>query len=67
MRNLKFRRTERLLVCVPVPADSEVSADVLEEILAVALAEAKRERIDGRELTPFLLSRMSERSGGATL
>ena len=56
-----------LLVCAPVPADSEVAADVLEEILAAALVEAERERIGGRELTPFLLSRMSERSGGATL
>jgi pseudouridine-5'-phosphate glycosidase len=56
-----------LLVCVPVPAASEVPADVLQETLAAALAEAEREGINGRELTPFLLSRMSERSGGATL
>jgi len=56
-----------LLVCAPVPADSEVSADALEETLAAALVEAERERIGGRELTPFLLARMSERSGGATL
>jgi pseudouridylate synthase len=56
-----------LLVCVPVPAASEVPADVLQETLETALAEAAREAINGRELTPFLLSRMSERSGGATL
>ncbi|HEX8422847.1 MAG TPA: pseudouridine-5'-phosphate glycosidase [Pyrinomonadaceae bacterium] len=56
-----------LLVCVPVPAASEVPADVLRETLETALAEAAREAIYGRELTPFLLSRMSERSGGATL
>lgn len=56
-----------LLVCVPVPAASEVSADLLDETLEAALAEAGRERINGRELTPFLLSRMSQRSGGATL
>jgi pseudouridine-5'-phosphate glycosidase len=56
-----------LLVCVPVPAASEVPADVLQETLAAALAEAERAGINGRELTPFLLSRMSERSGGATL
>jgi pseudouridine-5'-phosphate glycosidase len=56
-----------LLVCAPVPANSEVPADSLEETLAAALFEAERERISGRELTPFLLSRMSERSGGATL
>ena len=56
-----------LLVCVPVPAASEVSADLLDETLTNALAEAERERITGRELTPFLLSRMSQQSGGATL
>jgi pseudouridine-5'-phosphate glycosidase len=56
-----------LLVCVPVPAASEVPADVLNETLEAALAEAVRGEINGRELTPFLLSRMSERSGGATL
>jgi pseudouridine-5'-phosphate glycosidase len=56
-----------LLVCVPVPAASEVPPDVLQETLEAALAEAGREGINGRELTPFLLARMSERSGGATL
>ncbi|HYG12077.1 MAG TPA: pseudouridine-5'-phosphate glycosidase [Pyrinomonadaceae bacterium] len=56
-----------LLVCVPVPAASEVAADVLDETLETALAEAEREAINGRELTPFLLSRMSRQSGGATL
>jgi pseudouridine-5'-phosphate glycosidase len=56
-----------LLVCVPVPAESEVPADVLNETLATALAEAERDGVNGRELTPFLLSRMSGGSGGATL
>ena len=56
-----------LLVCVPVPAASEVPPDVLRETLEAALAEAVRAQINGRELTPFLLSRMSEQSGGATL
>jgi pseudouridine-5'-phosphate glycosidase len=56
-----------LLVCVPVPVASEVPADLLDEILEAALAEAVRVRINGRELTPFLLSRMSQQSGGATL
>jgi pseudouridine-5'-phosphate glycosidase len=56
-----------LLVCAPVPAASEVPADLLDETLEEALAEAEREGVGGRELTPFLLSRMSGRSGGATL
>ena len=56
-----------LLVCVPVPAASEMPAGALQETLSAALAEAEREGINGRGLTPFLLSRMSERSDGATL
>jgi pseudouridine-5'-phosphate glycosidase len=39
----------------------------LEEILREALAQAAKRKIQGRELTPFLLSCMAERSGGETL
>jgi pseudouridine-5'-phosphate glycosidase len=61
-------RTEgAILVAVPVPAETEVPAEVLEEALDEAIGKAERAGIRGRELTPFLLSRMSERSGGATL
>jgi pseudouridine-5'-phosphate glycosidase len=56
-----------LLVTVPVPAESEMDAAALDEILGEAVAEAGRRGVGGRELTPFLLSRMAERSGGATL
>jgi pseudouridine-5'-phosphate glycosidase len=55
------------LVCVPVPIEAELPAERLEKVLCEALAEAANRNIKGRELTPFLLSRMSERSGGATL
>lgn len=56
-----------ILVTVPVPAEAEVPAALLEEALQAALDEAERDGIKGRDLTPFLLSRMSERSLGATL
>jgi len=56
-----------LLVTVPVPAEAEVEAAVLQRVLDVALADAEREHITGRDLTPFLLARMSEQSEGATL
>lgn len=57
------------LVTVPVPEDAEIPADELEGILAQALAQAERERerVGGRELTPFLLSSMARHSHGATL
>lgn len=56
-----------LLVTVPVPASAEVPAGALQNILDRALAESERAAVKGRYLTPFLLSRMAQQSGGATL
>lgn len=56
-----------LLVTVPVPADFEVPQEQLQSALNDALAGAERNGIGGRELTPFLLGQMAQRSGGATL
>jgi pseudouridylate synthase len=56
-----------LLVTVPVPEDFEVPAELLYGVLGEALEEADRTGIGGRELTPFLLARMAQRSEGATL
>ena len=56
-----------LLVAVPVPFASEVPSELLNRVLDGALKEAEQRQIGGRELTPFLLSRMAEQSGGATL
>ena len=56
-----------LLVTVPVPEEFEVPATDLERALNEALREAESQHVVGRELTPFLLSRMAQTSEGATL
>jgi pseudouridylate synthase len=56
-----------LLVTVPVPEEFEVSAEQLQTVLEEALRHAETNNITGRELTPFLLARMAQRSAGATL
>ncbi len=56
-----------LLVTVPVPAEYEVPAALVEQVLGDAISAAERQQVAGRELTPFLLARMSEMSEGATL
>ena len=56
-----------LLVAVPVPVEAEVDSDLLQRVLDDSLAEADRQQIGGRDLTPFLLARMAEQSAGATL
>ena len=56
-----------VLVTVPVPSEFEIDRGELEAILADALELANERGIRGKEVTPFLLSQMSERSGGRTL
>lgn len=56
-----------VLVTVPVPTEFEIAREELELILADALALADEQKISGKAITPFLLSQMSERSGGRTL
>lgn len=56
-----------LLVTVPVPSEAEVNDELLNRVLNESLAQAEREHVTGRELTPYLLAQMSEQSKGATL
>jgi len=56
-----------LLVTVPVPPAAEVQEVLLNKILNESLGDAEESKINGRDLTPFLLARMAERSAGATL
>lgn len=56
-----------LLVTVPVPTAFEVSAAELERSLESSLQEAARAGVVGRDVTPFLLSRMAQSSLGSTL
>ncbi len=55
------------LICVPCPEDIAVEASAVEPLLQRALAQAQAERITGKELTPFLLSRLAELTGGETM
>jgi pseudouridylate synthase len=56
-----------LLVAVPVPSVAEVPGESLRKILDQSLSDAEHSNTSGRELTPFLLARMSKLSDGATL
>ncbi|MGC8779906.1 MAG: pseudouridine-5'-phosphate glycosidase [Anaerolineae bacterium] len=56
-----------LLVTAPVPAGHELPADQMEAAIGRALREAHGRGIRGRALTPFLLARISELTGEASL
>ena len=48
------------LIATPVPAEHELSAQVAEAAIAQALQEAEERGVRGKEVTPFLLARVSE-------
>ncbi len=56
-----------ILLTVPIPQDSEIESTELETMLGESLELAEQKKIHGKEITPFLLSRMAELSYGNTL
>ncbi len=56
-----------ILVAVPVPPEYEIARRELETILAESVDLAGKTGVSGKEITPFLLTEMSRRSGGRTL
>ncbi|MBX5456097.1 MAG: pseudouridine-5'-phosphate glycosidase [Thermogemmatispora sp.] len=56
-----------LLVCSPVPVEAALPAEQVEAAIAAALARAEAQGISGAALTPFLLRRVAETTGGASL
>lgn len=55
-----------ILVGAPVPAGSEIPAERLREVIAQAEHEARSQGVTGRDLTPFLLARLDDLTGGAS-
>lgn len=55
------------LVTVPVPSSDELPAAEAEAAIAAALAEAEGQGVTGKAVTPFLLARVSELTGEASL
>jgi len=56
-----------VLVANPIPEADELPRAAYEQALEGALAEAAERGLRGREVTPFLLDRLHELTGGATV
>jgi len=56
-----------VMISNPLPAGQEVAQDVIEAHILSALSEAKKNFIVGKEVTPFLLKYIAERSKGESL
>lgn len=56
-----------ILVANPIPLKDALEANSVEEWVTGALREAEAQSLSGAGVTPFLLQKMNELSGGATL
>ena len=56
-----------LLVANPIPPEHEIPATVVEPHIEAAIAEMEGSGVRGKEVTPFLLSRVAELSEGDSL
>jgi len=56
-----------VLLCSPIPQEAAMDADVVAEAVAACEAEAERRGVRGKEVTPFLLACLAERTGGASM
>ena len=56
-----------VLIANPVPPESEVAPELIENYIQQALTEAAKQKVSGKEVTPFLLKFIAEHSHGESL
>ncbi|CAH0405973.1 unnamed protein product [Chilo suppressalis] len=56
-----------IVIAVPVPEEHAMDESVIEKAIEVALVEAKKKCVKGKEVTPFILSAVAKVTGGASL
>lgn len=56
-----------VVVANPIPSEYEMDYDVITNAINIAVAEAERNGIKGKESTPFLLAKVKEITGGDSL
>ena len=62
-----LRIESSLLVCVPIPAEHAMDEETVAVAVRACIARAESEGVAGKAVTPYLLSCLSERTGGASL
>ena len=56
-----------IVVANPIPEQYEIPAYEIMPVIEKAVAEAREEKVEGREVTPFLLARLARATGGRSL
>ena len=56
-----------VLLAVPIPAEQALDPVEIDRVIQQALREADEKQVTGKDVTPFLLARLVELSGGSSL
>lgn len=56
-----------LVIAVPIPAEHALDRDEIDGVINEAIDEMQRQGVTGKDTTPFLLARITERTGGRSL
>lgn len=56
-----------IVIANPIPSEYEMDPVVIEEAITTAVKEAEENGVKGKESTPFLLDKVKELTGGASL
>lgn len=62
----KFYKSS-LLIVNPIPKEDEIEKKEFDEILKEILKDAEKNKIEGKETTPFILSQLHKKSQGKTI
>ncbi|XP_007015188.2 PREDICTED: pseudouridine-5'-phosphate glycosidase [Theobroma cacao] len=65
--NRKLNLGNGVLIAVPIPKEHSASGSLIESAIQRALTEAREKNVTGNAETPFLLARVGELTGGASL
>ena len=59
--------TSALLVVNPISKTKEIPREIIDELINDSMIDAERKRVEGKDLTPFLLKNILQKTGGQSL
>lgn len=56
-----------MLFAVPIPEEYAMNEEEMERVIQDALTEAVKKRVEGKEITPFILDKVTSATSGKSL
>ena len=66
-KHINIGLTSALLVVNPISKTKEIPKDIIDELINSSMIDAERKRVEGKDLTPFLLKNILQKTGGQSL